>query len=139
MSRRTLIAVFVGLVVAGVFTFFVVYFLLCINRDRRKQTRHELSSLTGSLRSACYDQDQLPGSLQEAIKAVQAYEQRRGERGYFTRMFPMLVRNRDAWGRPFVYELKDHGRTVVVRSLGRNGKDEKGEGDDIQSKASLDP
>lgn len=46
---------------------------------------------------------------------------------------PMIVKNRDPWGHPFVYKVEDGGRKVILRSCGPNGHDDGGGGDDIQN------
>ena len=45
---------------------------------------------------------------------------------------PMLVENKDAWGRPFILSWHGQGRSLSIRSVGRNGRDESGGGDDIE-------
>lgn len=45
---------------------------------------------------------------------------------------PMLASGRDAWDRPFIYDWREGGRYVEVRSAGPNGRDERGDGDDIR-------
>ena len=44
----------------------------------------------------------------------------------------MLIKGKDAWGRPFVFGTRDGGATIEVTSLGGNGKWEDGEGDDLR-------
>jgi hypothetical protein len=43
----------------------------------------------------------------------------------------MVVDNRDPWGHAFVYSVRDRGKTVTIWSIGPNGRDEQGQGDDI--------
>jgi len=45
---------------------------------------------------------------------------------------PLLVEGKDAWGHPFVYEWDEEEMVLTVRSLGRNGRDESGEHDDME-------
>ena len=44
---------------------------------------------------------------------------------------PITQPGRDAWGHELVYELRDSGH-AVIRSVGENGIDEGGGGDNIQ-------
>lgn len=41
---------------------------------------------------------------------------------------------RDGWGRPFVYQVGADGRSWKIYSLGANGVDDKGSGDDSPSR-----
>lgn len=45
---------------------------------------------------------------------------------------PFLIENRDGWGRPFVFVWEQGGRRAVIRTVGRNGRDEMGKGDDYE-------
>jgi hypothetical protein len=44
----------------------------------------------------------------------------------------IILDGRDLWGKPFIYETKEGGYLVIIRSTGPNGRDEHGSGDDIQ-------
>lgn len=44
---------------------------------------------------------------------------------------PQIASGKDFWGHPFVFSVSDDRRTVVLYSVGPNGKDEKGLGDDV--------
>jgi hypothetical protein len=46
--------------------------------------------------------------------------------------YPGLWRGTDPWGQPYVYEVVVPGRVVHIRSRGPDGRDDGGEGDDIQ-------
>jgi hypothetical protein len=49
----------------------------------------------------------------------------------------MMLQNRDAWENGFVYEVSLDTNSVIIRSTGKNGRDENGNGDDIQYEAIL--
>ena len=68
-------------------------------------------------------------SLAECVRALSADSELGPE---LRKDCPMLVENKDAWGRPFILSWEDQGRSLSIRSVGRNGMDESGGGDDIQ-------
>jgi hypothetical protein len=52
---------------------------------------------------------------------------------------PMIIRNKDAWGRAFIFEVDANGRKAVIRSRGPNGQDDMGGSDDIQFSVVVPP
>ncbi len=50
----------------------------------------------------------------------------------------LVVRGTDGWGRPFIYKWQPDGKRAVIRSVGPNGIDEGGGGDDIQVVVSVE-
>jgi len=44
---------------------------------------------------------------------------------------PRLLAGTDYWGHPFIFKLSEDRRTIVLYSVGPNGKDEQGLGDDV--------
>ncbi|MES2793724.1 MAG: hypothetical protein V4719_29185 [Planctomycetota bacterium] len=46
--------------------------------------------------------------------------------------WPSVKKGVDRWGNALIFSYSKKSKTVIVRSLGRNGRDENGNGDDIQ-------
>jgi len=74
---------------------------------------------------------ELPGpGIDDVVKALLADEESSKR---INKECSMFISNKDSWGNEFIYQRdEDNKRYAVVRSKGRNGRDENGQGDDIQ-------
>lgn len=80
---------------------------------------------------------QLPGpTLRDAVEALQRFESETAQD--FRVNWTSYLQNRTVWGGAFVYEWEAPGYKVTLRSTGRNGRDEGGEGDDLQVTVRVD-
>ncbi len=81
-------------------------------------------------------QGKFPGpSLPAAIAQIQAeqwFAQELQSTPDQKRTWALVVKGLDAWGRPLKYEVDHAGKWMKVRSVGRNGIEEHGRGDDIE-------
>ena len=103
-----------------------------IKHGRYAATDDQLSDFRGLLSQwPLFHGGKYPGPTpSDAIKAIEndpLYGPNFDKRAY-----SMLRANRDSWGRPFVYELDEGWGSGRIRSLGPNGRDENGGGDDIR-------
>ena len=95
---------------------------------RRTRTIHALNRLQAYLTDHKIVYGTFPGpALRDAIDAIEKDGCRYNEEYGFELTKPGL----DAWGREIIYEVRDSDH-VIIRSVGENGVDEKGRGDDIQ-------
>jgi hypothetical protein len=93
-----------------------------------QMTQLALGDLQGYLTWYLVHHGRLPGpTLRDAIDAIH----QDGWKSHESIDGPFIVRGVDGWGRPFVYEMHDP-QHAMIRSVGPNGVDENGEGDDIQ-------
>jgi hypothetical protein len=139
MSRRlrTILPLFAIVAMAALVALFVCRTVDRTYRGRlqekKETTWHILSNLRMSL--VFYEQHygRLPGpTLSDAISRLEKEGHRVGFDYYEEiRTCKKLKRGCDAWNRPLVYELRDPTHSIL-RSVGANGVDEKGAGDDIQ-------
>ena len=137
MRRRKLVVVCVWTAGVAALVYGVLSFLCWIDISRCETTQRQLFGFKGMVSIWSGVHGKLPGPrLEDAVKAVDIFRRERGEEG-LDQLCPWIVRNRDAWGHPFVYELKDGGRKMIMRSLGSNGVDDNGTKDDIQVELSL--
>ena len=128
-SSRVTIAI-VGAVAAAAAMCVYQWVRSDIQSGRWDATYRQLSAFHNSLWAYAAVHGHLPGpTLREAV--AQCMEEEATSDG-FAAVCGMLIADRDAWGRPFVYELHTDGAAVAVRSLGPNGKDDLGAGDDLQ-------
>lgn len=77
-----------------------------------------------------------PGAtLTDALSAMSRDEEFGQSFAERFRECPLILEGKDAWGIPFIYRpgrLRSGSNGVVFRSCGRNGRDDNGQGDDIQ-------
>jgi hypothetical protein len=104
----------------------------------RRVVRHEttvraLSRLRGYLTEYMIIHGSLPGpTLHDALDALE----KEGDKYYEMNGVRISEPSVDAWGHAIIYEL--HGPThAFVRSIGENGVDENGKGDDIELEVPL--
>jgi hypothetical protein len=90
-------------------------------------TERELRVLAGAIAANSIDTGRVPRDYQEAMRGLMRdplYSKVVSE-------YPDAVRGVDAWGRKLIYE-RVTDRQARLRSVGANGFDEQGGGDDIQ-------
>ena len=100
------------------------------------ETEQQLSAFETAL--ARYAAGQAPKGapdrrLQDLWRRVIAWYESEDPRvaSFLRRNCDMLVQGRDAWGRVFRYDVDRDAGVVAVWSVGNNGDDEHGGGDDI--------
>ena len=106
---------------------------LALDREesRRRATVRNISSLASLLFTyAVVHEGLVPGpSIEEAIKAIL-------DDPYLADNVDwddQFAAGRDAWGRKLVYEWNREDRRASIRSVGPNGVDERGAGDDFET------
>ncbi len=93
----------------------------------RKAARTQIEAFESPLESYFLDIGDYPDSLESLLTPDPSDSPR--WRGPYVEKMPV-----DPWGNPFRYELRSHGgdeRSPVIWSMGANGEDEGGKGDDI--------
>jgi hypothetical protein len=139
-SRQKTIAIYVAFVVeAG-----VLIGLMVIMRNQfvteQRALKHQttltaLGHLQGYLTDYLIRHHSLPGpTLHDAMDALE----REGTKYYESFGKKYIEPGLDAWGNPIIYELRDKTH-AVVRSVGENGVDEHGGGDDIEREVTIPP
>jgi len=101
-----------------------------------QHTMRQMMSFRGVLQKCSALSQKAPGSLAEAIGQIQASDECRQE---LQDRCGLIVGGRDAWGNPFIYEVNATKTQATLRSMGQNGIDESGGGDDIQDFILLTP
>jgi len=72
-----------------------------------------------------------PTNEQHVGEIVRMYIPMDRSGAYWRKAFDEQGRLLDGWGRPFVVTVESNGTVLVVKSLGRNGLDDGGKGDDM--------
>ncbi|MHC4377192.1 MAG: type II secretion system protein GspG, partial [Planctomycetota bacterium] len=91
--------------------------------DPASATDQTLLSIRVGLEAYRYDRGgAYPNELGDLLETNDQFP-----KGYVTEGLDLL----DGWGRSFVYQPSDDGSTYSLRSLGPNGQDDGGTGDDI--------
>jgi hypothetical protein len=129
-------AVVAGIVVIAIVVLYCLAGLSERQRARQSRTIYALSNLEWDLASYLGAHGSLPGpTLRDAMDAL---EEENG-RKYYQDILGVNITapGVDGWGRPLIYELRDPTH-AVIRSVGPNGVDENGKGDDIERKVLLD-
>jgi hypothetical protein len=127
----------------AIFAAVLAYFWVGIQHRRERDTQYILDRFGRWFDSYVQFQEKLPGNtfseaVQVVLEDIRKDPIRRPQvEGMPNDYFRMLEDNKDPWGRPFCMELKDGGYLVLVRSFGRNGRDDHGGGDDIQRRIDL--
>ncbi len=103
--------------------------------DRYWRTNYALNRFQGYLSSYQIVHHRLPGpTIREAVKAIredgEEYNQDLG--------VEITKPGLDGWGRELIYERRG-SEQAIVRSVGANGIDENGAGDDIQREIPIAP
>lgn len=113
--------------VAGVILSGITYVFRVRSQHQRERTSYALTRFQTYLTVYSWRGGNLPnGSFQEVLQLlVKSGVQ------IDSRDLALLAEGRDGWGRPFIYERKS-AKVALVRSVGGNGIDEGGQGDDIQ-------
>lgn len=105
---------------------------------RSDVTQRELTSLAARLERWMIIHERMPAqALPEALRQITEDEKDLDDRGYYP--LTCVLENRDAWGHTLIFEVHDKEHRVVIRSVGPNGKDNRGTEDDIQVDAVLPP
>ena len=100
-----------------------------------RDTERALIGFYDNLGTAVIESRVLPGnSLNDALNIILKARQVSPDLYNLPsdRILKYLQDNQDPWGNKFIYERKDDGYRIIVRSLGPNSRDEQGKGDDIQ-------
>jgi len=106
-----------------------------LQEGRYKNTHMELNAFASALSAFSFDNGRIPAmDLKGCVTAMLRHPQYAAE---VRKMCPMLIDNKDGWGRPFVFIVDQKRQRAVVRSVGLNGRDEKGEGDDMTREVNL--
>jgi hypothetical protein len=101
---------------------------------RNQTTRDALASLQFKLIEYMIAHRSLPGpTLRDAMDALE----KEGDKYYESRGVKFIDPGVDGWGHPIIYELRDPTH-ALVRSVGENGVDENGKGDDIEREVSFE-
>ena len=135
LSRRSVIVCLaVTVVVAALITDQVIYVLNVRNQNRCESTMRGLRDLQRDLTFYSFECGQIPGpSLKDAVDALHQYGVRTKWKDY-----QMVLDGVDAWNQPLVYDWRS-SYEVAVRSVGANGIDDHGNGDDIQRMIEVPP
>jgi len=103
---------------------------------RSSHVSRQLTVFTLDLQNWMGTTGRIPGlTLAESLRQLAESKEAAGQIA-FSR-YPVIFENRDPWGHSLVYEVRQSEGRIVVRSVGRNGLDEYGKGDDIQAEAIL--
>lgn len=98
-------------------------------QDKYDKTWRELASFSSAFREHGFGIDYPPTSLESAVEALRNDPRLRE---WMRVNCAGMQTGRDYWGNKLVYQV-DHGAAkVILRSIGPNGRDELGEGDDIE-------
>ncbi len=132
LIRPVLIAV--AMILVG--TLLVCEYVRSVNTRRavrNQTTRYALSHLQGCLTNYMIIHGSLPGpTLRDAIDALE----KEGDKYYESYGVKFIEPGVDAWGHEIIYELRGP-KYAVLRSVGENGVDESGKGDDIEREVPL--
>ena len=98
------------------------------------QVRRELKVFVRAVRVYNFVTDSLPPpTLRDTLDAMKKLSATSPLMPEFQfDQFPMVERGTDAWGHPLKYVVDHSQRSVLIRSIGKNGIDEAGAGDDIE-------
>jgi hypothetical protein len=106
--------------------------------DKSNAARKLVSQLAGAIQEYERETKKLPGAGNAGLVAALQSKQKDGKSEYYAFSRETLVNGAaiDPWGRPLVYRPAEkgkgkRGKTFEVYSMGPNGKDDGGEGDDI--------
>lgn len=137
-SARIWVSVVIGGIIAALYC--PSLYIWVTNRCERDRnwydwTRSHLHELRMAAERYGEDYQRYPGpSLATFIAGIEKHEQELGiSKGGGWRD----VVTGDAWNRPFVFQWRDNGGAFVLRSVGANGVDEMGHGDDIEVSSNL--
>jgi hypothetical protein len=105
------------------------------NHVRWDQTQRELTSLAGRLQGWIGLHHEPPkGTFRSALELLAADEDlAKLEQNYYP--LRHVLSGKDAWGQDLIYDVREGEQRIIVRSVGSNGRDEYGKGDDIQVEA----
>jgi hypothetical protein len=126
-----------------IFGLVIAYFWTGIQHRRWKDVKFALQGLGFAIETYVCKTDTIPGpTFQGAVTAVLTeFEKERNGKETLNSISPQLLGylkdNKDPWGRPFIFEQKEDGYLIFIRSTGKNGRDEYGNGDDIQTTVDL--
>jgi hypothetical protein len=113
------------------------------NASQPRMTYYALNAFEKCVNDYAFEVETIPGpTLQDAmiliLKKSQTNENlKKTLDSIGDTSFSFLMRNQDGWKRSFVYEQKDDGFLITLRSVGENGRDEEGKGDDLQRRIDL--
>lgn len=107
-----------------------------VGSERREYTKTELQHLRIIVQHYVYGHGDIAGKTVSDI--IEVIGQDVGEAKKLRAFCGMIVRQGDAWGRPLVLQRKSDTSIILIYSVGRNGCDESGGGDDIVVEVRLD-
>ncbi len=96
-------------------------------------THEQLMSVHVNACAYARENGEFPGAdFDEFINGVADYS--RPNSGKTARLIRSALSG-DGWGRPYVFEMQEGGLVFRLRSVGPNGRDEEGSGDDYEIRA----
>jgi len=114
------------------------------NQRKALQTCEEVKQLCTNIiiTGAGFVDDFPADSLEKTLNAVMEDEfagkhVRSHDAKSYAYSFELLMKGIDAWERPLIYIWNEEEGIIIIRSMGRNGRDESGQGDDIQLKMNI--
>jgi hypothetical protein len=106
------------------------------NQHRAEATTYGLNYMRAAITVLVLEEGRLPSPNPESIsQALREYDPLLLREYQRKRQFATTLSGRDGWGQSLIYELAkgDHGDLELnIRSVGGNGVDERGAGDDIE-------
>lgn len=114
------------------------------NKRKEIQTREEILELCEVVITTGAELvDDFPGdSLEKTLNIIMKDELvgkhvRSFIKNRYDYSFELLMKGIDTWERPLIYIWNKEEGIIIIRSMGRNGRDDDGQGDDIQLKMNI--
>jgi len=127
---------------SGIYCIIFIYFWLCcegcendvLDHDPKwNKTTRAIGLFEDLIFTMCISYEQTPkASYKDTIEMMKQHPKCKDEMSMFSSYAELILRGTDSWGRPFFYKKNESDHTVIIRSFGKNGYDENGNGDDIQ-------
>jgi hypothetical protein len=119
----------------------VVAGFLCLSHGHREflnahYTGSQIYRLGALMRSYGQMYGRMPGpSLNEAVGKLKEFA--KNENAGDSIDWSTFIKNQDAWGHPYIYQWRNDGKAIQLRSMGSNGQDDLGQGDDLVANIKL--
>lgn len=103
---------------------------------RFQETQRQINYFMADLQKWMLVHQQMPDPiLDRTLRRLQEDKQLAG--ALSPDRYPLVLEKRDAWAQALIYEVSSGQQRAVLRSVGPDGKDDEGGGDDIQAEAVL--